>query len=106
MVDLWVRDTWIAALIAISTVFVVLPIQLVLCFKAKKRLIKLLPTAVFAVATIVFYILMITAKDWSALVYVILAVFFGVLLLFCGIAWGIWAVLRLVKKKNRSKTAN
>lgn len=102
MVDLWVRDTWIAALITISAVFLVLPIQLVLCFKAKKRLIKLLPMAVFAVATIVFYIMMLTAKEWSALVYVILAVFFGVLLLFSGIAWGIWAVVRLVKKKNRN----
>ena len=106
MVDLWVRDTWIAVLITVSAVFVVLPIQLVLCFKAKKRLIKLLPTAVFAVAMIVFYIMMLTAKDWSALVYVILAVFFGVLFLFSGIAWGIWAVLRLVNKKKCGKTAN
>lgn len=106
MVDLWVRDTWIAALITVSAVFVVLPIQLVLCFKAKKRLIKLLPTAVFAVAMIAFYIMMITAKDWSAFVYVILAVFFGVLLMFSGIAWGIWAIARLVKKKKCSKKPN
>ena len=106
MVDLWVRDTWIAALITVSAVFVVLPIQLILCFKAKKRLIKLLPTAVFAVATIAFYIMMITAKDWSAFEYVILAVFSVVLLMFSGIAWGIWAVLRLVKKKKCSKKPN
>lgn len=100
MFDLWVRDTEITALITATAVLAVLPIQLILCFRAKKRFIKLLPAVVFGVMALVFYVIAITSRDWSALIYVIIAIFSGVLLLFSGIAWGIWAITRLFRKKR------
>ena len=101
MFDLWARDTAIVALIAAFAILIVLPVQLILCFRAKKLLIKLLPAILLAVTAITFYIMAITAKDWSGFAYMIVTVFFGVLLIFSGIAWGIWAIVRLVKKKNQ-----
>lgn len=99
MMDLWLRDTWIMAATAAAAVLVVLPVQLLLCFKAKKLLFKLLPAILLAASVVVFCAMMVFARDWSALLYVILAFFSGVLLLFCGIAWGIWAIARLLKKE-------
>ena len=103
MFDLWIRDIEITALIALSAVLLVLPVQLLLCFKAKKRTVKLLPTAISAAAVLLFLGLMITATDWNAVGYVIFAVFSGVLLLFSGIGWGIWAIAKLVKQKKADR---
>ena len=99
MFDLWVRDTGITVLIAASAILIVLPLQLVLCFRAKKLFFKLLPAVLLAVAAVTFWVLMRTAKDWSALVYLIFAVFSGVLLIFSGIGWGIWGISGFVKRK-------
>ena len=101
MFDLFARDTEIAVLIAASAVLVVFPIQLALCFRAKKRFIKLLPTVLFAVAAVTFYIMAITARDWIGFAYIIVAVFCGAMLLFSGIAWGVWAITKLVKKAKK-----
>ena len=98
MMDLWLRDTWIMAATA-AAVLIVLPVQLLLCFKAKRLFFRLLPAALLAAAVIIFGAMMVFARDWSALLYVILAFFSGALLLFCGIAWGIWAIARLLKKE-------
>ena len=99
MVDLWARDTGIAVLITVSAILILI-VQLILCFRSKKTLVKLLPAAVFVVAAITFYIIAICTKDWSAFVYIIIAVLSGVLLAVSAIAWGIWAIVRYVKKKN------
>jgi len=103
MFDLWVRDTEITVWFAVSAVLIILPIQLILCFKAKRLLVKLLPVALLAVTTIIFSALMLTARDWTAFGYAILAVFYGVLLLFGAIAWGIWAIAKQVKRKKATK---
>ena len=100
MFELMGRDTWLFALMAVCAVFIVLPLQLLLCFQANRTMIRLLPTILLAAATIVFYILRISAQDWSALIYLILTVFAKVLLIFSGIAWGIWAIAKHIKKKN------
>ena len=100
MVDLWARDTVIMLLITLPAVLIVLPVQLLLCFKAKRRWGKLLPTILFAVLTPVFYAVALMVHDWSAFVYLILAVLSGVLLLFSGLAWGIWGIVKLVRKKS------
>ena len=103
MFDLFARDTEIAVLITVSAVLV-MSIQLALCFRAKKRLVKLIPTALFAAVAVTFYIMAITARDWVAFAYIIVAVFAGVMLLFSGIAWGVWVVAKLVKKKKGALT--
>lgn len=102
MFDLFARDTEIVILIAAAAVLIILPIQLLLCFRAKRFFIKLIPTVLIAVAAIAFYVMAITAKDWGGFVYIILAVSAGVLLIFSGIAWGIWAIAKLVNKRKHN----
>ena len=76
MADLFARDTGIVLLIAGFAILIALPVQLVLCIKAKKLFYKCLPTTVLAVLVITFYIMAITAKTWVAFAYLIIAVFF------------------------------
>lgn len=100
MGDVWIRDIEITTLIAISSVLIVLPIQLLLCFKVKKLVLRLLPSLVLTATTVFLFIRMRMATDWDAIGYAILGVFSGVLLVFSGIAWGVWAIIKLVKKKK------
>jgi hypothetical protein len=44
--------------------------------------------------------MMFTTKDWAAMGYVILAVLSCMMLLFSGAAWGIWAMICLIKTKK------
>ena len=97
---MWTRDAGLIASFVAVAVLVVLPIQLLLCFRAKKRYIKLLPVIVLTLAVTVLYVMAITARDWSGFAYIILAAFAGVLLIFSGLAWGIWAIVKLVKKNS------
>ena len=97
MSDLFTRDTEIALLLTVA-IILAMAIQLVLCFKAKKTAIKLLPTGLFAIAAVVCHVMAITAKDWSGFIYGILAVCLFALLFFCAVAWLIYAGFRLVKK--------
>ena len=98
MSDLLTRDTGIVLAIALAAVLIIFPLQLALCFKAKKRIFRLLPAALLALSAVTFYIMAITAKTWIAFAYIIIAVFAGVLLIFSGIAWGIWALIKLFRK--------
>ena len=100
MGDVWIRDIEITTLIVISSVLIVLPIQLLLCFKVKRLLIRLLPTMLFTATTIFLFSMMYTAQDWDAIGYAILGVFSGVLLIFSRLAWGIWAIVVGIRKKK------
>jgi len=104
MFDLFARDTELAVSIAASAILIILPIQLFLCFRVEKLLIKCLPTVLFAVAAVAFYTMAITAKDWGGFVYLILAVFSGVFLIFSGIAWAIFAVSKHSKRDIKNST--
>jgi len=97
---MWIRDIEITSLIAISSVLVVLPIQLLLCFKVKSVFLRLLPSILLTVTTIFLFTMMTTSRDWDALGYAVLGVLSGVLLIFSGIGWGIWAIVRCIRKKK------
>ena len=105
MFDFFARDTVIVLSIAAAAVLVALPIQLTLCFKAKKRFVRLIPTVLLGAAAAVFYVMAITARDWDAFAYLIVAVFAGAMFLFCGVAWGIWVIARRIGKKKHREGA-
>ena len=101
MFDVWIGDTNIAPFLWIFTLVVVLPIQLALCFKAKSKVVRLLPVIILSVLTLSAAVASATRIDWSALFYLIFAVYFGIMLVTCGIGWAIWAIIIfLVKKKQ------
>lgn len=104
MSDLWVRDTEITLLVALSAFLIVLPIQLLLRFKAKTLLVKLIPTILLAAAVVAFYAIVFVIQDRAAIGYALLALFSEILLLFSGLAWGIWAITKLIRKRKRKST--
>ncbi|MBR7122230.1 MAG: hypothetical protein IKC95_02080 [Oscillospiraceae bacterium] len=72
----------------------VLVLQLFLCFKVKRMLIKLLPVALLVVSTIVFSICSAFINGWDGLGYLFFALLSFGLIFVCGIGWGIWATVR------------
>ena len=100
MGDMWIRDIEITSLIAISSVLVVLPIQLLLCFKVKPVFLRLLPSILLTATTVFLFAMMAASRDWDAIGYAVLGVFSGELLIFSGIGWGIWAIVRCIRKKK------
>ena len=106
MGDMWIRDIEVTTLIAITSVLVVLPIQLLLCFKVKPVFLRLLPSILLTGTTILLFAMMATSRDWDAIGYAVLGVFSGVLLIFSGIGWGIWGLVALIRKKNQGVVQN
>ena len=100
---MWIRDVEITSLIAISSVLVVLPIQLLLCFKVKPVFLRLLPTILLTATTVFLFAMMTTSRDWDAIGYAVLGALSGVMLIFSGIGWGIWVIVRCIKKRRATE---
>ena len=97
MFDAFARDLGIIAVLG-AVGLIVIAVQLVLCFKAKKLIIKLLPSILLVAAVIVFYAMIFIIQDRAAIGFGILAVFAEVLLFFDVIAWVIWGIIKLIKR--------
>ena len=102
MFDVWIGDVNLAPFLWIFTLVIVLPIQLALCFKVKSKVVRLLPVIILSILTLCAAIASATRIDWSALFYLIFAVYFGIMLFACAIGWGIWAITVFVKKRKQS----
>ena len=100
MFDVWVEDVELTSLTINLAIAVFLPIQLLLCFKAKKRIIRLLPVIVFAVLTIAFFIMAVVAQGWDGLGYLFFAIYTAITLFVCGVGWGIWWIVRRCKRRK------
>ncbi len=99
MFDVWIGDVELTTAVLIFSVVVLLPVQLLLCFKVKSKAIRLLPTILLSILTTIFVIMSVVITGWDGLGYIFLAIFSGIMLLMCGIGWGIWAINKLIKKK-------
>ena len=73
-------------------------LQMFLCFKVKKKTIRLIPVYLTLVLTIVFTTLGFIFDGWDGFGFFFLAICSAVLFLCSGIGWGIWAIVR---KKNK-----
>ena len=54
MFDIWIDGVNIAPVIWILILIVILPIQLVLCFRVKSKILRMLPVIIFSALTAVF----------------------------------------------------
>ena len=100
MFDVWIGDIEFTTAVLVFSVVVFLLIQLLLCFKVKNKVIRLLPVILLSIFTIFFVVMTSTATGWDNLGYVFLAIFTGFMWLMCGIAWGIWTIIKLIKNKK------
>ena len=101
MGDVWIGNIEFTTFIAICSVLIVLPMQLLLCFKVKNSFIRLLPSILLTITTIILFCLMCSAEEWDAIGYALLGVFSGVMLIVAGIAWCIWVVVRAINKRKK-----
>ena len=100
MFDVWMGDIELTTAVLIFSIVVLLPIQLLLCFKVKSRAIRLLPVILLSIPTIIFTVMSVAITGWDGLGYIFLAIFTGFMLLMCGVGWGIWAISKHIKKKK------
>ena len=103
MFDVWIGDVELTTLVIIIAVVAILPIQLLLCFKVKNLLLRLLPSMLFAIVTISFFAMIFSSQDWDSIGYAILAMLAGILLFMSGVAWGIWGIVVCVRKNKKKK---
>ena len=94
MFDIYLGDIELTALTCIFSGAVLLPLQLLLCFRVRSLALRLLPAAVLAGAEAVCLLLLLASAGLDGLGYLILAIFGGILLSACGAGWGIWALAR------------
>lgn len=89
----------LTTLALLLTLFVLLPVQSFLCFKVKNLFIRLLPVILLSALILVYFVMsIITAGGWDPFYFTTLAVLTGLMLLPCGIVWGVWGVRRIYKK--------
>ena len=100
MFDVWMGDIELTTAVLIFSLVVLLPIQLLLCFKVKSKAIRLLPIILLSIPTLIFIVMSTTTQGWDGLGYTFLAVFTGFMMLICCVGWGIWAISKLIKKKK------
>ena len=100
MFDVWIGDIELIKAVLVLSVDILLLIQLLLCFKVKNKIIRLLPVILLSIVTIFFVAMASTATDWENLGYIFPAIFIVFMWPMCGIAWGIWAIIKLIKKKK------
>jgi hypothetical protein len=105
MFDVRLGGIQLTIFVIIFSALVLLPIQLLLCFKVRSRLIRLLPVMLLSVPVVIFAVLSYVVIGWDAIGYLFLAIFAGVMLAACGIGWGIWAIATLMKRRQ-SKSKN
>ncbi len=101
MFDVWMGDMELTAFTLVFSIAVLLPIQLLLCFKVKNKAIRLLPVILLSISAICWILLSVAITGWDGLGYLFLAIFTGFMLFICGIAWGIWGIAKFAKRKNQ-----
>ena len=92
--DIYFFDVDWLPLTTVLAAFSIFPVQLLLCFKVKSRVLRFLPLILLTVAEAVFIVLSCTAKGWDALGYLFFVLLTAMMMLLCGIAWGVWAFMR------------
>ena len=98
--DIWMGDIELTTAVLVFSIIVLLPIQLLLCFRIKSKVIRLLPIILLSIPTLIFIFMSTTTQGWDGLGYVFLAIFTGFMMLNCGVAWGIWAIIKRKQKKK------
>lgn len=106
MFDIWWGDIELTTLTLIVSIVVLLPIQLLLCFKVKSRTVRLLPVIILSLLTAAFIILYFLNAGLEGLVCIFLAIFSGFMLFMCGLGWGIWAISNKIKTKRINDNSN
>jgi len=103
MFDIWFDGIELTRLTIIVSVVILLPVQLLLCFKVKSLAIRLAPVIILSGLAALFIVLLRSTPGWDGVGYLFFAIFAGFMIFMCGIGWAIWAVAYGLKKKRSSE---
>ena len=90
----WYMEIDFPTIVVFVSAIATLILQLLLCFKAKKIFMKLIPIALLIVSTILFSFCSASVNGWDGLGYLFFALLSFGLIFVCGIGWGVWAIVR------------
>jgi len=100
MYDFWIGDVNFAPILLIFTFAVLFPVQLILCFRGKTKVVRLLPVMIMAVLTSAAVIAAFVSTGYEIILFIVCAVYFAMMLLVCGAAWGIWIIFQFWRRKR------
>lgn len=103
MFDIWIGDVELTELIIYIAALIMIPVQVFLCLKVKKLMIRLLPMILFLGLTISFIRIAQLYEGWDGFGYVVLAMCTMILLAGSVIGWIIgiiWMIVKKVRMKN------
>lgn len=86
--------------VLILTFVSVLIVQLLLCFKVKSLVVRLIPCVGLFALTAFFFVMIFLSFGWDSVGYVILTLYSGIALIISGIGWGIWLIAHILKKRR------
>ena len=96
-----IRTDWFVLLVSVLLIV----LQLLLCFRVKNLWLRLLPCFLGTVISVALVILSFFLEDWDRFGLLFLALCSAVLLCMCGLAWGIWAIVKWILRKSENKKA-
>ena len=77
--------------------------QLLLCFKAKRLVLRLLPTVLSALAAMICGVMCMLLTGWDVFGWMIFLFCFLIMLGLCALAWLIWAIIWFIKQHSAEK---
>ena len=90
MFDAWIGNMNMTVIVLALSVAVILPLQLVLCFRVKSLFVRLLPVIILSGTAAAFLGMCLFAADADRTFYAVCAVDTAFTVLKCGLGWGIW----------------
>lgn len=100
MFDIWWGDINLGILIPVLSIFVLLPLQLLLCFKVRSLFVRLFPMGFLGVSGAWFFFLSVSIPGWDSLGYTIFAIDAAFMLFVCAVGWGIWGLCLWWRKRH------
>ena len=99
MFDIWFGDIELTTLVLIVSVIVILPLQVLLCFKARSLFVRLVPVIFLSWSAVMLVFIALNATGWDKAGYFLLALFLCIMLFACGIGWTVWFLISRIRNK-------
>ena len=77
-------------------------LHIFLFLKVKNVLLRLLPTLILFIMTVLWFIMMSLSKGWDILGYFVLGVNTALVLILCLLCWAVFGIIKLIKLKKKS----
>ena len=82
-------------ILLVSIILVLL--QVFLCFKVKKKSVRLMPVYLTLLLAVVFFVIGFILDGWDSVGFFFLSVCSMILLVCSGIGWGVWEIIKKLK---------